>query len=209
MRSKGILSSLLVLAGALMLVAALLLAGRNFYQEYEAGKSSSYLVEVLEDRMSSQTEGHEAAEETLTGMTPDYVINPEMEMPTAKIEGNEYIGLLQIPALGLELPVNSEWSYPKLELSPCRYSGSAYTGGFTIAGHNYSTHFGPLENLVPGNEIAFTDVKGRAFSYTVQAVETVEATAVEDMISEEWDLTLFTCTLSGQARVAVRGMSVE
>lgn len=209
MKSKTILSSLLVLAGGLMLVAALLLTGRNYYAECDAGKSSSHLVEVLEGRMSSQTEGQEAAEEALTGMTPDYVINPEMEMPTAKIEGNEYIGLLQIPALGLELPVNSEWSYQKLELAPCRYSGSAYTGGFTIAGHNYSTHFGPLGNLVPGDEVSFIDVKGRNFYYAVQAVETVEATAVEEMISEEWDLTLFTCTLSGQARVAVRCVRAE
>ena len=35
-------------------------------------------------------------------------------------------------------------------------------------------------------------------------VETLEATAVADMVSEEWDLTLFTCDLSGESRVTVR-----
>ena len=30
-------------------------------------------------------------------------------------------------------------------------------------------------------------------------VETLEATAVADMVSEEWDLTLFTCDLSGES----------
>ena len=60
--------------------------------------------------------------------TPEYLRNPEMEMPVEEIEGNGYIGLLEIPALGLSLPVMSEWSYPNLKLAPCRYSGSAYTG---------------------------------------------------------------------------------
>ena len=129
-------------------------------------------------------------------------------MPVEEIEGNGYIGLLEIPALGLSLPVMSEWSYPNLKLAPCRYSGSAYTGNFTIAGHNYSTHFGPIGGLNAGDSITFTDMQGNRFAYEVQVVETLEATAVEDMVSEEWDLTLFTCDLSGESRVTVRCLQV-
>ena len=43
------------------------------------------------------------------------------------------------------------------------------------------------------------DMQGNRFAYEVQVVETLEATAVEDMVSEEWDLTLFTCDLSGES----------
>ena len=110
--------------------------------------------------------------------------------------------------LGLSLPVMSEWSYPNLKLAPCRYSGSAYTGNFTIAGHNYSTHFGPIGGLNAGDSITFTDMQGNRFSYEVQVVETLEATAVEDMVGEEWDLTLFTCDLSGESRITVRCLRV-
>ena len=39
-------------------------------------------------------------------------------------------------------------------------------------------------------------------------VETLESTAVEDMVSEEWDLTLFTCDLSGESRITVRCLRV-
>ena len=123
-------------------------------------------------------------------------------------EGNGYIGLLEIPALGLSLPVMSEWSYQNLKLAPCRYSGSAYTGNFTIASHNYSTHFGPIGGLSAGDSITFTDMQGNRFAYEVQVVETLEATAVEDMVGEEWDLTLFTCDLSGESRITVRCLKV-
>lgn len=122
--------------------------------------------------------------------------------PTAEIDGYYYIGILEIPSLELSLPVMSEWSYQNLKFAPCRYSGSAYTGNFTIAAHNYSTHFGPVRDLEAGDQVIFTDIKGRRFFYEVETVETLEPTAIEDMLSDEWDLTLFTCTFSSQARVA-------
>ena len=149
-------------------------------------------LQTPEDAASEQTE------------LPDYILNPDMEMPTEEVEGNDYIGVLEIPSSEISLPVMSEWSYPNLKTSPCRYSGSAYTGNLVIAAHNYRTHFGPIKNLTVGAQITFTDVKGRCFSYEVAVVEVLEPTAIQDMISEEWDLTLFTCTPGGQARVAVR-----
>ena len=140
---------------------------------------------------------------------PDYVLNPDMEMPIQEIEGNYYIGLLEIPSLGISLPVMSEWSYSKLKLAPCRYSGSAYTGSLTIAAHNYRTHFGPVRGAPAGTQVFFTDVKGRRFSYEVSTVETIEATAIEEAVKVAWNLTLITCTPGGQARVAVRCIKID
>ena len=50
----------------------------------------------------------------------------------------------------------------------------------------------------------FTDVSGAVHRYTVMQVETLAPTAVDEMTGGDWDLTLFTCTYSGQARVTVR-----
>ena len=133
-----------------------------------------------------------------------HILNPNKEMPEAEIEGNGYIGILEIPALALSLPVMSKWSYPKLKIAPCRYSGSAYTGNLVIAAHNYRTHFGLLESLEPGAQVKFTDVEGNVFSYEIAETEILEPTAIEELLSDEWNLTLFTCTYGGQARVAVR-----
>ena len=212
MKSKTRLGNVLLAAGALFLAAALLLTGNNLVETYQAGQTSERLSQEVSSRIESQSQDADSlSQAALAGgeeETPEYLRNPEMEMPVEEIEGNGYIGLLEISALGLSLPVMSEWSYPNLKLAPCRYSGSAYTGNFTIAGHNYSTHFGPIGELNAGDSITFTDMQGNRFAYEVQVVETLEATAVADMVSEEWDLTLFTCDLSGESRITVRCLRV-
>lgn len=211
MKSKTRLGNVLLAAGALFLAAALLLTGNNLVEAYQAGQTSERLSQEVSNRIESHSQDADSlSQAALAGEeeTPEYLRNPEMEMPVVEIEGNGYIGLLEIPALGLSLPVMSEWSYPNLKLAPCRYSGSAYTGNFTIAGHNYSTHFGPIGELNAGDSITFTDMQGNRFAYEVQVVETLEATAVADMVSEEWDLTLFTCDLSGESRITVRCLRV-
>lgn len=210
MKSKTRLGNVLLAAGALFLAAALLLTGNNLVETYQAGQTSERLAQEVLHRIESQTQGEDPSQGALAGEeeVPEYLRNPEMEMPVVEIEGNGIIGVLEIPALGLSLPVMSEWSYPNLKLAPCRYSGSAYAGNFTIAGHNYSTHFGPIGELNAGDSITFTDMQGNRFAYEVQVVETLEATAVADMVSEEWDLTLFTCDLSGESRITVRCLRV-
>ena len=140
---------------------------------------------------------------------PDYILNPDMEMPTMDIDGNRYIGTLDIPALNLSLPVMSEWSYPKLKIAPCRYVGTAYQGNFVIAAHNYRTHFGSLGNLSAGDRVTFTDVDGNIFSYDVVEVQILNPAAIEEMVSDDWDLSLFTCTLGGKTRLTVRCDKIE
>ncbi|MBD4334540.1 sortase, partial [Xanthomonas citri pv. citri] len=67
----------------------------------------------LPERLTSESEE----------LVPEYKKNPEMEMPTVEINGQECIGTLEIPSLGLKFPVISEWSDEKLKKAPCRYSG--------------------------------------------------------------------------------------
>jgi len=133
-----------------------------------------------------------------------YMRNPEIPMPEVEYEGRTYIGVLNIPALKLELPVISQWSYPSLKIAPCRYEGSAYLNNLVIAAHNYAAHFGKLKKLSPGDGVSFTDMDGNVFRYQVEAIETLAPTAIEEMTSGEYDLTLFTCTPGGKCRLTVR-----
>ena len=135
---------------------------------------------------------------------PAFVRYPDMEMPTKEIDGETYIGVVEIPSLELSLPVMSDWSYPQLKKAPCRYVGSVYSHDVVICGHNYDRHFGRLKELVPGDEVRFTDMDGNVFRYSVCAVEQLAKTAVEEMQTGDWDLTLFTCTKGGVMRVTVR-----
>lgn len=135
---------------------------------------------------------------------PPFVQYPEMEMPTKEIDGQTYIGMVEVPALELSLPVISEWTYPRLKKAPCRYVGSVYSKDMVICGHNYDRHFGRLKELAVGDEVRFTDMDGNVFFYSVCGTEQLGKYAVEDMLAGEWDLTLFTCTKGGRMRVTVR-----
>ena len=135
---------------------------------------------------------------------PTFVLYPDMEMPTRSADGQTYIGVVEVPSLELSLPVISEWSYPRLKKAPCRFVGSVYSRDMVICGHNYERHFGRLKDLSIGDEVRFTDAEGNVFYYTVCAMEQLEKKAVEEMITGDWDLTLFTCTKGGLTRVTVR-----
>lgn len=135
---------------------------------------------------------------------PPFVQYPEMEMPTREIDGQTYIGMVEVPALELSLPVISEWTYLRLKKAPCRYVGSVYSKDMVICGHNYDRHFGRLKDLAVGDEVRFTDMDGNVFFYSVCGTEQLGKYAVEDMLAGEWDLTLFTCTKGGRMRVTVR-----
>ncbi len=125
-------------------------------------------------------------------------------MTEVEIDGYGYVGYLSIPDLGLELPVMSKWDYSRLKIAPCRYSGSTKTDDLVICAHNYREHFGLLKGLTTGATVTFTDMDGVVWNYQVVVVDILSATAVEEMESGEYDLTLFTCTYGGASRVTVR-----
>ena len=126
------------------------------------------------------------------------------EMPTVKVDGYDCIGILSIPALDLELPVLTDWSYTKLKKAPCHYYGTYYEKDFVIAAHNYKSHFGKLSQLQTGDIVFFTDVNGVAYYYKVALLETLPEQATKEMITSGFDLSLYTCTTGGTGRVTVR-----
>ncbi len=89
------------------------------------------------------------------------------------INGRDYIGVLSIPSLELELPVISQWDYPALKVAPCRYSGSLYQDNLIICAHNYASHFGKLKELQPGDTVLFTDMDEHVVTFQVVERETL------------------------------------
>ena len=188
-----------IIIGLLLLVAALLLTCFNLYDQFRGERS----VDNIMDKMILKNREHSLQE----GEIPDYILNPDMEMPVETIDGRDFIGTLEIPSLNLNLPIISQWSYGNLRVAPCRYDGSAYKNDMILAAHNYPSHFGNLKYLKEGEHVIFTDADGNKFTYTAVVRETLMPTAVNEMLSkeeEDWDLTLFTCTVGGRSRVVVR-----
>ena len=69
-------------------------------------------------------------------------------------------------------------------------------------------HFSPITWLAIGSSVYFTAADGLRWSYEVESVETLRPTQIEEMTTDtetdNWDLTLFTCTSGGGSRYAVR-----
>jgi sortase A len=188
MMKKSKTARTLMLLGCLLLCAAAALTAYNVVSEAHADTRAEKTVETLKTVIPARTDTETTAK----------------QMQTITVDGNTYIGYISIPALNIDLPVNSEWSYPLLKKAPCRYKGSVFTDDLIIAGHNYQRHFGGLKLLQTGDEVDFTDADGIVYKYTVSSVEKLTGKDVQGMEDGDWDLTLFTCTIGGAYRVTVR-----
>lgn len=185
--------------GLFLLIDSFILTGYNIWDADRAGSAAVMDFEALK-ALTPDLEALDLPEELI----PNYILDPEMDMPVIQIDGRDYIGYLEIPALELDLPVMSEWSYPNLKISPCRFAGSVYLNNMVLCAHNYERHFGGLKNLTVGDAVRFTDAEGYVFDFSVAVLEQLEPYQGKEMASSEWDLTLFTCTLDGKHRVTVR-----
>ena len=148
-KKKNRIGNILKGAGLILVTAAVLLLVYNLWDGHRARESEeAILAEYLQENKKA-SESPDASDKEDKQNIPDYLLNPDMDMPeyTLKSLGDvACIGILEIPALDLELPVISSWSYSSLRLAPCRYSGSAYKGDLVIAAHNYQFSFWGIKN---------------------------------------------------------------
>lgn len=189
------IGKIFIICGLLLIKISLTLLSVNYYQDYTSGKKSSEALTIFKDNL----------EKTQKEETDSTIIEYEnKEMPITNINGIDYLGSLIIPNINLELPIISEYDTHKLNIAPCRYYGSIYTNDLIICGHSYKNHFKNLINLNQGNIIIFTDVFGKKYYYEVLEIEILNPEDVEEMINNEFDLTLYTCTNDGLKRVTIR-----
>ena len=184
---RKFIGTLCVLLGVVCLFCSVGFVLYNYLESENAANSTKSLLEDFNSEIHNQNHKQNNS-----------------KMPTVKVGGYNCIGVLSIPALGLELPVLTDWSYAKLKKAPCLYYGSYYEKDFVIAAHNYKSHFGRLSTLKKGDGVIFTSADGVARYYEVALLETLPKNATEEMITSGFDLSLYTCTLGGGSRVTVR-----
>lgn len=210
--------SIFIILGIMLLLVAFSIITYNINEDLTSGKVANNVVEEIESQLPATS--YPNTTEVSTPSLEDEVIEKYLEgevtttvedsMPTVYIDGNYYLGIVAIPSLNLELPILNTLTKANLKKSPCLYYGSISTGNIIIGGHNYQSHFGRLQNLNSGDEIYITDVEGVVYKYEVTETEIINGYDVQTMKSnsDSWDLTLFTCTLSGQSRVTVRATRI-
>ena len=191
----------IVAAGAVLILSALLLLLYNRYEDANAGQEAESLLENVEAVIETKR-----IKVPVTSKRPDATPSTtplDPQMPVVMLDGYEYVGYVEIPTLGLKLPVMSEWDYTRLKVAPCRQFGSSRTDDLVIAAHNYENHFGRLKELSEGDTIIFTDMEGVVNTYSVKKIETLNPNEVDAVQNSGYDLVLYTCTKGGKTRVTV------
>lgn len=191
----------IVTAGAVLILSALLLLLYNRYEDANAGQEAESLLENVEAVIETKR-----IKVPVTSKRPDAAPSTtplDPQMPVVMLDGYEYVGYVEIPILGLKLPVMSEWDYTRLKVAPCRQFGSSRTDDLVIAAHNYESHFGRLKDLSVGDTVTFTDMEGIVNTYCVEKIETLNPNEVDAVQNSGYDLVLYTCTKGGKTRVTV------
>ncbi len=193
-KQKHTRGNLWIFLGLLFILGAFGLTAYNIWDGYRADRAAQAVVTKLEDEIDQEPK------------TDTDGMSPERDMPTITIDGYRYVGYLKIPSLDLKLPVMEKLDYQRLSIAPCRYSGSVYLNNMVIGGHNYSRHFNALRYQKIGTKLKFIDAEKQVYHYKISDVEILRpdqnARLVKD--SDQWDLTLFTCTIGAQSRYTVR-----
>ena len=185
--------------GCALLLIAIILICRNSMESDKAAEETMRNLPGLKEEILASAEN--SSEKKHVNPYDLEETEKSKEMTVKNINGSDYIGYLSIPDFELELPVMADWSYPSLQVAPCRQFGSTKSDDLVIAAHNYESHFGHLKDLEQGNIISFTDMDGETAVYIVDSVGVIPPDAIETVQHSGYDLVLYTCTYGGANRV--------
>ena len=126
-----------VILGILSLLGAVGLVMYNRWDAENAEKiSESFLKDVQiainTEKVSRPTQLEQEEQTTVPSVEIVETVPVPSEMATVQVDGYDCIGILSIPALELDLPVLTDWSYTKLKKAPCLYYGTYYDENFVI-----------------------------------------------------------------------------
>ena len=128
-------------------------------------------------------------------------------MPGLNLRGQDVVGVLTISDFGRDFPVLS--AMDKTAEFPGVYAGAANNGTLIIGVSSYLPGFSGLTSLQDGAQIRFTAVTGEQYSYRVLTAESIPVADASKLSSgDDWDLTLYTPSLSGVQFEIIRATAV-
>lgn len=199
-----------MILGTVFLLGAVSLLIMNQQEDRKAGEmSQEVMMEMQKEIQDIQAAETPELPDLLENTPVEFLTEEDLIMTERVIKGYPYIGYLSIPDLMLQLPVMSDWNNQRLQIAPCRYTGTLRGRDLVLMAHSFASHFGKLSSLSEGAEIQFTDMDGNIWYYEIVVMDVLDAYAVEEMTAGEYDLTLFTCTKDRQHRVTVRCNMIE
>lgn len=177
-KNKKIISNGLLVCGLLLVLCAM---GIFLYMQITQNKASRQMeiyVERLQENMPEVREAYlEERNDTV--------------MPIVEVEGQNFVGILEIPLYGIRLPVGGSWEKENIAKYPSRYWGSLYNSSLIIGGNDWKGQLDFLEEISIGDVVCVTDMTGARYSYTVSWVEKTKEVFSEYLEDENVSLTMF------------------
>ena len=125
----------------------------------------------------------------------------ENGMPVLSLEGRDFIGLLEMPAYGLSLPVCGTWG--QISQYPCRLGGSVYDRSIQIGATSQKGQLDFYRQISLGDRVYFTDMEGNRFSYEVTGIRYEKHADQAALCRQESDLTLFVQNIYGLEYIVI------
>lgn len=175
---KHRLSGILTAVGIALILLSAAAVAISFATQSSAARKASAIASELRSLVP----------ETQSGF-PDGRLNTSM--PSAEIGGVDFIGVIEIPAYSVSLPIRADWKPLRIFQYPCRLSGSTYGGDLIIGGSDAEGQFDFMKFITGGDRIFVTDPAGVCFSYRVTEIVHTSDASVEALITDADDLVIF------------------
>ena len=132
---------------------------------------------------------------------------------TENLEYSNILGTLEIPKIGLNYPIFSEFNEELLKLSPCKFYGPNLNeiGNIAIVGHNYNNHtfFSDLNKLENEDEIYLysnDNIKNIYSIYETYETTDDDLSCLNTKLLNSKELTLVTCNNYNKKRFIVKSV---
>jgi len=135
---------------------------------------------------------------------PEERMNPEM--PVLEINGNNYAGILEIPAYNTLLPIGGQWDRTKILRYPCIYTGSIHEECLILGGSDAAGQLDFMKKISNGERIWITDMTGIRMCYEVSDIERTSDVSEKYLTGKEADMVLFVRNTYSTDYTVVRGI---
>ena len=185
------IGKLLLVLGFLLILSscALLIASQMHTQE--AQEENAQLVQILDGLLPEAVDGIMES-------------RSNRSMPALEIDGEDYVALVEIPALGLRLPVADTWDKKVVTSRPCRFYGSAYDGSLIIGGSDRTGQFAGFTQLPFEAEVTVTDMTGAVFTYMITDIQRPASADAQVLLDSDAHLSLFVRNAYGTDYILLR-----
>lgn len=151
------LGTALLIAGVCFLFIPVILFSHYKIEDQKLEREALRIASLMEPLMPQRSQAYASDDADRLTASPKAL----------EIEGQSYMGLLEIPSLGRSLPLLRSAFGASSKGLPYRLEGRAETKNLVLYSYGYPSLFGGLKKFPVGSQIDFVDLEGHTYSYLV------------------------------------------